>query len=275
MEPAEREELAELIAAASASGLAARIAAAEGVRREHPFAFVLGAGGPLITGVIDLLAREGSGRLLVVDYKSDRVPAGADLRGARRARLRAPARDLRARGAARGCARGRGRALVPGAPRRAGRRELRAGRPGAAPGAARRAVCRPLGSAASRSARIPTRASAAAVPAAAASAPGISSRRLREAPPTPAGRLDTLAGGGAGGHGPGIAPQSRMSARTRVGSAFRAVEKSVSGRFSGRPCADTLSGSASGARARVPRSSTPRPARATGARKRHPHRALP
>ncbi len=39
----EREELAKLIASSSDSRLAARIAAAKGVRREHPFAFSLGA----------------------------------------------------------------------------------------------------------------------------------------------------------------------------------------------------------------------------------------
>jgi hypothetical protein len=36
-------------------------------------------GGPLITGVIDLLAREGDGGFLVVDYKSDPVAADQDL----------------------------------------------------------------------------------------------------------------------------------------------------------------------------------------------------
>jgi hypothetical protein len=47
------------------------------VRREHPFAFSLGAHEPLITGVIDLLAGEADGSYLVLDYKSDRV--GPDL----------------------------------------------------------------------------------------------------------------------------------------------------------------------------------------------------
>jgi len=72
-------ELAELIARARGAGLAVRIAAAEQVLREHPFAFVLASGGPLITGVLDVLAREGSGGLLVVDYKSDRVRTDAVL----------------------------------------------------------------------------------------------------------------------------------------------------------------------------------------------------
>jgi ATP-dependent helicase/nuclease subunit A len=75
----ERAEIARLIAAASAAEPAARVAAARTVRREHPFAFALGEGAPLITGVIDLLASEADGGCLVVDYKSDRVGAEVDL----------------------------------------------------------------------------------------------------------------------------------------------------------------------------------------------------
>jgi ATP-dependent exoDNAse (exonuclease V) beta subunit len=85
----EREEIAELIGAvarsatstrgAGAPGPAARIAIAEQVRREHPFAFSLGPGEPLVTGVIDLLAREVDGGVLVLDYKTDRVDADEDL----------------------------------------------------------------------------------------------------------------------------------------------------------------------------------------------------
>jgi ATP-dependent helicase/nuclease subunit A len=57
------------------SGLRERIAAADRVRTELPFAFTLappGAGGRslLINGVVDVLAEEG-GRTLVVDWKSD------------------------------------------------------------------------------------------------------------------------------------------------------------------------------------------------------------
>jgi ATP-dependent helicase/nuclease subunit A len=70
---AEREEIAGLVGAACATELAGRIAAARAVRREHPFAFSLGPEEPLITGVIDLLAREPDGGLLVLDYKSDRI----------------------------------------------------------------------------------------------------------------------------------------------------------------------------------------------------------
>jgi len=77
--PGEREELAGLIASSCDSRLAARIAAAKGARREHPFAFSLGANEPLINGVIDLLALEADGSSLVVDYKSDRVEATMDL----------------------------------------------------------------------------------------------------------------------------------------------------------------------------------------------------
>ncbi len=78
--PAEREELATLLGSALATPLAARLsAAASGARREHPFAFSLGAGEPLLTGVLDILLREPDGGRLVVDYKSDRVAAEEDL----------------------------------------------------------------------------------------------------------------------------------------------------------------------------------------------------
>jgi hypothetical protein len=55
------------------------VAAATTIRREHPFAFSLGAQEPLITGVIDLLAHEADGGHLVLDYKSDRVAPDAHL----------------------------------------------------------------------------------------------------------------------------------------------------------------------------------------------------
>jgi ATP-dependent helicase/nuclease subunit A len=60
-------------AVCDASSPAARLASAADVRREHPFAFSLAAGEPLITGVIDVLARESGGAALVIDYKTDRV----------------------------------------------------------------------------------------------------------------------------------------------------------------------------------------------------------
>ncbi len=75
----ERAEIARLLTAASAATLVARVAAARSVRREHPFAFSLGTDGPLITGVIDLLASEADGGRLVLDYKSDRVGSEVDL----------------------------------------------------------------------------------------------------------------------------------------------------------------------------------------------------
>jgi hypothetical protein len=61
-----------------ASPLAARIAASSRLRREHPFAFSLGAGAPLVTGVVDLVGEESDGTTLVVDYKSDRLAQGTD-----------------------------------------------------------------------------------------------------------------------------------------------------------------------------------------------------
>ena len=58
---------------------AVRVAAAVSVRREHPFTFATGPEEELITGVIDLLARESNGNCLVLDYKTDRVRADEDL----------------------------------------------------------------------------------------------------------------------------------------------------------------------------------------------------
>jgi ATP-dependent exoDNAse (exonuclease V) beta subunit len=63
--PATDPELQDLLA----SPTYARIARAREVRREQPFAFVLGE--LLITGTFDVLATETDGRTLVVDYKSD------------------------------------------------------------------------------------------------------------------------------------------------------------------------------------------------------------
>jgi ATP-dependent exoDNAse (exonuclease V) beta subunit len=80
----EREEIAGLIGAACSPvsdrpAPAVRVAAAQSVRREHTFAFSLGRDEPLITGVIDLLAREADGGFVVLDYKSDRVGLEVDL----------------------------------------------------------------------------------------------------------------------------------------------------------------------------------------------------
>jgi ATP-dependent exoDNAse (exonuclease V) beta subunit len=66
------EELSELVAAFAVSPLARRLADAAWVRREQRFAFVLD-GGPMITGILDVVAGEAGDRMLVVDYKSDRL----------------------------------------------------------------------------------------------------------------------------------------------------------------------------------------------------------
>ncbi|HEU4978638.1 MAG TPA: 3'-5' exonuclease, partial [Solirubrobacteraceae bacterium] len=78
---AEVEDLLCLLAGFDSSPLRARLRAATSLAREHVFAFLLEAGdesGPLLNGVVDVLAQEGDGTALVVDYKSDHVD-GADL----------------------------------------------------------------------------------------------------------------------------------------------------------------------------------------------------
>ncbi len=75
----DRAEVAALIDQALRAPLAARLAAAGRCRREHPFAFSLAPNEPLVTGVIDLLCEEADGTALVIDYKSDRLVAGAEL----------------------------------------------------------------------------------------------------------------------------------------------------------------------------------------------------
>jgi hypothetical protein len=75
----EREEIAALIDAAIRAEPATRVGGAQTVRYEYPFAFSLAAGEPLIGGVIDLLAQESDGGMVVLDYKSDRVAATVDL----------------------------------------------------------------------------------------------------------------------------------------------------------------------------------------------------
>jgi ATP-dependent helicase/nuclease subunit A len=103
--PDECEELAVLLRAALDTPLAARLArVAPDAHREHPFALTFAApeaplsldlvtadslvvdpsiepplDGVLLTGVLDLLAREPDGGILVVDYKSDRFAPGEDL----------------------------------------------------------------------------------------------------------------------------------------------------------------------------------------------------
>ena len=72
--PEDVEDIRGLVEAFGASPLCARLAAARDVRREAGFAFRLDpAGGALVNGFVDVLAREADGTLLIVDYKSDRL----------------------------------------------------------------------------------------------------------------------------------------------------------------------------------------------------------
>jgi ATP-dependent exoDNAse (exonuclease V) beta subunit len=66
------EEVADLVMLFAQSPLAARLAEAAWIRREQRFAFVL-EDGPMITGVLDVIAGEPGERMLVVDYKTDRL----------------------------------------------------------------------------------------------------------------------------------------------------------------------------------------------------------
>jgi ATP-dependent helicase/nuclease subunit A len=80
LEPAHVEDVRDQVAAFATSPLCARLAAARGIRREAGFAFALerGGGGPLLTGFVDVLAREPDGTVLVVDYKTDRLDEGEE-----------------------------------------------------------------------------------------------------------------------------------------------------------------------------------------------------
>ncbi|HWI09376.1 MAG TPA: UvrD-helicase domain-containing protein [Solirubrobacteraceae bacterium] len=73
----EQADVQRLAAAFGDSPLARRIARARSVHREHGFTLALG--GALLTGVVDVLARERGRAQLVVDYKTDAVGPGADL----------------------------------------------------------------------------------------------------------------------------------------------------------------------------------------------------
>ena len=118
-------DLQALVAAFADGPLAARLAGATDVRREHGFVVGLGDdSAPLLNGVIDVLAFEDGGGALVVDYKSDVVAPDADLEALRRGRLRRSAAHLRARGAGRGRRRRRGRPPLPRPPGRARDRRL-------------------------------------------------------------------------------------------------------------------------------------------------------
>jgi ATP-dependent helicase/nuclease subunit A len=72
---AETQELVELVRRFSDSALCARLGRATDARREESFSFLL-ENGVLVTGALDVLARESGGRALVVDYKSDRLDGG-------------------------------------------------------------------------------------------------------------------------------------------------------------------------------------------------------
>ena len=74
---AEAADVARLAEAFDASPLAARIARARRVYREQAFAVPLGD--TLLTGVVDVLARERGSAQLVVDYKTDALEPDADL----------------------------------------------------------------------------------------------------------------------------------------------------------------------------------------------------
>lgn len=73
-------DLQRLVAAVADGPLAARLATAIDVRREHEF-LLAGSddAAPMLHGVIDVLAFDEHGSALVVDYKSDVVAADADL----------------------------------------------------------------------------------------------------------------------------------------------------------------------------------------------------
>ena len=72
---AEAAELDDLIAGFVQSDLCARLGHADRVWREERFAFLLGD--VLMTGAFDVLAREPGERMLVVDYKTDRLLGAA------------------------------------------------------------------------------------------------------------------------------------------------------------------------------------------------------
>jgi len=71
-------EVGALTAAVARTELGGRVVAAPRVYREHPFAISLGPDLPLLTGVVDVMAHELGGTVLILDYKSDRV-ADVDL----------------------------------------------------------------------------------------------------------------------------------------------------------------------------------------------------
>ena len=103
------EDIRGLVEAFGASPLCARSPPRASVRREAGFAFRLDpAGGALVNGFVDVLAREADGDVLIVDYKSDRLersrarrrrrgattrPSGSSTRSPRCATARPPSRS--------------------------------------------------------------------------------------------------------------------------------------------------------------------------------------
>ncbi len=85
--PGESDELIALVRRFAESELCARLGRATSVRREQRFSFALprphagGRDATIVTGALDVLAREPGGRSLVVDYKTDRLQ-GSDPRPA-------------------------------------------------------------------------------------------------------------------------------------------------------------------------------------------------
>ncbi|HKG04603.1 MAG TPA: UvrD-helicase domain-containing protein [Conexibacter sp.] len=77
---ADAQEIAGLVAGFLVSDLCIRLAALKDLRPEQPFSLRLDAGETTIplVGVLDAVGREGE-RVVVVDYKSDRVGSAADL----------------------------------------------------------------------------------------------------------------------------------------------------------------------------------------------------
>ncbi len=68
----EAKSVGDLIDCFAVSELCARLARATDVAREQRFSFVL-SGQVLVTGALDVLAREPGEAMLIVDYKSDRL----------------------------------------------------------------------------------------------------------------------------------------------------------------------------------------------------------
>ncbi len=82
LDEAGRADLLRLVQAAIDTDLLKRAGGADDVRREHRFSFLLSDDGPLVNGVVDVVARERSGAAVVVDYKTDVVAPDADLEAA-------------------------------------------------------------------------------------------------------------------------------------------------------------------------------------------------